>query len=192
MTGYPPLSAGKRFILLTALLLIKCRTTAAAAAGSGRGYSEGGCDDGWWELRGASRGLMHYHQHKTGGISLNTIVVSRYRGEEIHGGKRPPLVQVLEFAARYNRSVVTLLREPVARALSRFFFWRATEHPGTPKGFKALCQSLSSYIVHDARHNNYYQVGFVWFAIMTRMWRAKRPAPRAHWGQCREVLYFFI
>jgi hypothetical protein len=29
--------------------------------------------------------VMHYHLHKTGGISLNSILLDRYRGAELHG-----------------------------------------------------------------------------------------------------------
>lgn len=77
---------------------------------------------------------------------------------ESHGSRRGPLPQHLARAARSHRLVVTLVREPISRALSRFWYWRSQ---AAASGFdfgkvgKARCLPLEAYIRRFSDSNKY-------------------------------------
>jgi len=102
--------------------------------------------------------VMHYHLHKTGGITINSILMDRYDGSQLHGAKRPKLSHALE---KKNYYYISYVRDPVAALLSRFYFWRAcatstssnTYHLEKSKIKKVMCQTQDSYMRNDASHN---------------------------------------
>lgn len=67
--------------------------------------------------------VIHYHLHKTGGMTFNEIILERYHMTQLHGSLRPPLSEAF---AKYPTSFfVAFVRDPVKALLSRFYYWRA-------------------------------------------------------------------
>ena len=71
-------------------------------------------------------------------------------------GTRPQLVDVLDDATRKRGLVITFVREPVSRALSRFWYWRAKGSDSDKEG-KARCATLAEYARTKMRANNQHE-----------------------------------
>jgi hypothetical protein len=100
--------------------------------------------------------VTHYHLHKTGGITINSILMSRYGGSQLHGPERPILSKALD--SSHSSYFISYVRDPIAALLSRFFFWRAcavskTYRLEADKERKVMCQTLDSYMRLEASHN---------------------------------------
>lgn len=106
------------------------------------------------DLNPRSKKVIHYHLHKTGGITLNKILLDRYHGKQLHGAKRKRLDKSMR--EHQGSFMVMYVREPVAALLSRFYFWRAFnvgDGLETSKSRKVLCQTLDEYMTKEASHN---------------------------------------
>jgi hypothetical protein len=99
--------------------------------------------------------LVHYHQHKAAGITVRGIL-KHANAHEIHSN-RPPLAEVLRSAAKHDKFVLTFVRAPVPRTLSRFWYWRADGHDTSEKRRKARCLTLAEYARAHARPNNQHE-----------------------------------
>ena len=99
--------------------------------------------------------LVHYHQHKAAGITVRGIL-KHANAHEIHSN-RPPLAEVLRTAAKHDKFVLTFVRAPVPRTLSRFWYWRADGHDTSEKRRKARCLTLAEYARAHARPNNQHE-----------------------------------
>ena len=71
----------------------------------------------------AGRSIAHYHQHKNAGITIRAMLKNVTHAREMHSS-RPPLAKVLRAAGAQREFVVTFVREPVSRTLSRYWYWR--------------------------------------------------------------------
>ena len=99
--------------------------------------------------------LVHYHQHKAAGITVRGIL-KHANAHEIHSN-RPPLAEVLRSAAKHDKFVLTFVRAPVPRTLSRFWYWRADGRDTSEKRRKARCLTLAEYARAHARPNNQHE-----------------------------------
>ena len=99
--------------------------------------------------------VLHYHQHKAAGITVRGIL-KHANAHEIHSN-RPPLAEVLRSAAKHDKFVLTFVRAPVPRTLSRFWYWRADGHDTSEKRRKARCLTLAEYARAHARPNNQHE-----------------------------------
>jgi len=120
--------------------------------------------------------LRHYHQHKAGGKTVNSILerieskfadtdqnhplFTRANGGEIHGNRKSlhKHMRKGESTDRY----VTFLREPTAKIMSRFYYHR-TMCNGTSwmipcfKLAGVCCLTLEDYVIQRAMNNNQYE-----------------------------------
>ena len=99
--------------------------------------------------------LIHYHQHKNAGLTVRWMLKRWNNTREMHG-TRPQLVGVLDDANRKRGLVITFVREPVARSLSRFWYWRA-KGSDSGKEAKARCATLAEYARTKMRANNQHE-----------------------------------
>ena len=104
----------------------------------------------------AGRSIAHYHQHKNAGITIRAMLKNVTHAREMHSS-RPPLAEVLRAAGAKREFVVTFVREPVSRTLSRYWYWRATGSDKSKKTRKARCATLLEYARASARANNQHQ-----------------------------------
>jgi len=147
-------------LLLAASAALEQTQAAAAPLGAG-GWTAAPESCAGLAPRPGTTNVVHYHLHKTGGISLNSILLDRFGGKQLHGPQRKGLTESL--AASPHSFMVTYVREPVAALLSRFYFWRAQSSSSTfrlepSKAAKVLCQPMDDYMAHKvpgfgASHN---------------------------------------
>ena len=83
-------------------------------------------------------------------------MLKRWKNAREMHGTRPQLVDVLDDATRKRGLVITFVREPVSRSLSRFWYWRAKGSDSDKEG-KARCATLAEYARTKMRANNQHE-----------------------------------
>ena len=124
---------------LLALLATLLCSAAAAATNETTVWTPNGCPT----MGVTAPRIVHYHQHKAGGKTVNTVLVDRYHGIESHSRTRKALSYAV--AKQYKgQRIVTFVREPVSKVLSRFWYWRSGER-GKTKTESVACRTLEEY-----------------------------------------------
>ena len=98
---------------------------------------------------------MALRPRRNAGLTVRWMLKRWKNAREMHG-TRPQLVDVLDDAARKRGLVITFVREPVSRSLSRFWYWRAKGSDSDKEG-KARCATLAEYARTKMRANNQHE-----------------------------------